>query len=561
MFRKEFLNIISKTGMIPIKDLRPLLSDKNENIISELQLLDFSFFDDVKFAQQLSKNYNLIFINLEKAKIKSSTIALAKKSDVLKYRMLPIKQSRGLINVAIYDPSIVEFKSRIQTVLQSSVEFILTNLTSWKKIYNRVQETTDELLTTIEEIKEQDENKEIEVIKEEDIGQEVVTYVNKILVDAFVKKASDIHIEPYEKVFRVRFRVDGDLTEVIRPPRRLMLPIISRIKIMARLDIADRRKPQDGRIKLSVGGKAIDYRVSSLPTLFGEKVVLRLLDSSDLELDMQKLGFEQRQIKRFRGGIHKPFGMCLVTGPTGSGKTTTLYSSLYELNKPTTNISTAEDPVEFNFEGINQVNISKASGLTFASALKAFLRQDPDIIMIGEIRDFEVAEIAIEAALTGHLVLSTLHTNDACSTVTRLLNMGIEPFLVTGSLNVVVAQRLCKQICLECKTKANTDINELIACGIAPSSAVKITTYKGAGCKVCNHTGYKGRTAIYEVLTMTPNLRNLILKNEPTDALKKQAVIDGMKTLRMAALTKVAQGFITLEEAVMNSSSDKAILG
>ena len=336
-----------------------------------------------------------------------------------------------------------------------------------------------------------------------------------------------------------------------------MAPIVSRLKIMSQMDISEKRKPQDGRIKLEIAGAPIDYRVSSLPTLFGEKVCLRLLDSSNLQLDMTKLGFEKKQLAVFQSGIHKPFGMCLVTGPTGSGKTTTLYSALAELNTVGKNISTAEDPCEFNLEGINQVNVKKDVGLTFATALKAFLRQDPDIIMVGEIRDFETGEIAVEAALTGHMVLSTLHTNDAPSTIMRLLNMGVEPFLVAGAVNVIVAQRLCRKICESCKVVHDVSVEELVACGIAESSAQKIKVHKGKGCGMCNGTGYKGRVAIYEVLQMSPALKEIILKHGSSDDIKKQAIKEGMKTLRMCALTKVAMGLTTLDEAVSNSNSDK----
>ena len=559
MFRKEFADVISKTGMVPIKDLRPLLSDNKSYKISEFGLLDFDFFDDIRFAKQLSENYKILFIDLQKAKVKNEVISLIKKKDVLKYRVLPIQKSKNSITVTIYDPTVVEMKSEIQTIFQNSVEFILTNLSSWKKLYGNVQETIEELLETVQEIRPENEGDVQEIVKEEDIGDDVINYVNRILADSFVKKASDIHIEPYEKKFRIRFRVDGKLIEVEEPPKKFMLPMISRVKIMAQLDIGERRKPQDGRIKISIGGGIIDYRVSSLPTLFGEKVVLRLLDTTNLELDMANLGLEKKQIVTFKESIKKPYGMCLVTGPTGSGKTTTLYSALHELNQVTTNISTAEDPVEFNLEGINQVNIKKDVGLTFASSLKAFLRQDPDIIMVGEIRDSEVAEIAIEAALTGHLVLSTLHTNDACSTVIRLINMGIEPFLVTGAINIVVAQRLCRRICLECKIEAKASVNELIACGFAPSSAQRIKIYQGTGCKFCNGTGHKGRVAIYEVLEMSSNLKELVLQNASTNNLKLQAIREGMKTLRMSALTKVAQGLITLNEAIMNSESDRSL--
>ncbi|OUR93054.1 hypothetical protein A9Q84_21355 [Halobacteriovorax marinus] len=557
MFRKEFADVIGKTGMIPIKDLRPLLLDKDPSKVSELGLLELSFFDDVKFAKQVAENYSLTFIDLTKAKIPDKTIKLIKKSDVLKYRVLPIQKTAKAVSLAVFDPSIVELRTDLQTLFQHPVEFILTNVTSWAKIYERVTESIDELLETIREVKSTDINPD-EAVNEEDIGDDVIRFVNRILADSFIRKASDIHVEPYEKNFRVRFRVDGSLMEVAKPPKALMAPITSRLKIMAQMDISEKRKPQDGRIKLSIGGQPIDYRVSSLPTLFGEKIVLRLLDQSNLQLDMTKLGFEAQQLKVFKEGIHQPYGMCLVTGPTGSGKTTTLYSALAELNVVGNNISTAEDPVEFNLEGINQVNIKKSVGLTFPFALKAFLRQDPDIIMVGEIRDLEVGEIAVEAALTGHMVLSTLHTNDAPSTVTRLLNMGIEPFLVTGSLNVIVAQRLCRRICTSCKEiDTKVSIEEVVACGIAPSSAQKIKIYVGKGCDMCNGTGYKGRVAIYEVMGMSPKVKELILKNASADEIKKQAIKDGMKTLRMCALTKVAKGETTLEEAVNNSSADK----
>lgn len=557
MFRKEFADVIGKTGMVPLKDLRPLLLDKDPETISEFGLLEFSFFDDIKFAKQVSDNHDLSFIDLSKAKILEKTLNLIKKKDIVKSRVLPIQKTAKAVTLAIYDPSLISKTAELQTLLQHPVEFVLTNISSWKKIFSRVEESIDDLLDTVREVKG-DQAKSEETVKEEDIGDDVIRFVNRILAEAYIKKASDIHIEPYEKAFRVRFRIDGTLAEAAQPPRRLMLAIISRLKILAQLDISEKRKPQDGRIKLSIAGKPIDYRVSSLPTLFGEKIVLRLLDSANLQLDMTKLGFEKKQLKTFGDGIHQPYGMCLVTGPTGSGKTTTLYSALADLNQPEVNISTAEDPVEFNLEGINQVNIKKEVGLTFPGALKSFLRQDPDIIMVGEIRDLEVGEIAVEAALTGHLVLSTLHTNDAASTITRLINMGIEPFLIVGALNVIVAQRLCRKICEECKeVDASVTVEAVVACGIAPSSAEKLKIYHGKGCEICNGSGYKGRVAIYEVMPMTSGLKELVLKGAAADELKKQAIKDGMKTLRMSALTKVALGETTLEETVSNSSTDK----
>jgi len=542
--------------MVPLSDLRPLIQNKNPAEITELKLMAFSFFDDIKFAKQVAEKSKMTYLDLTDAKVEDKILQIIKKTDVIKFRALPIQRSSEGITFAVYDPSINDLKKDLQTLVQQNVEIVVTNMDAWKKIYERITESIDEILLTIQEVTPEAEKDE--KIEEEDISEDVVTFVNKVLAESFLRKASDIHIEPYEKVFRIRFRVDGTLVEMHEPPKNIMLPLISRIKIMAQMDISEKRKPQDGRIKLKIAGKSIDYRVSSLPTLFGEKIVMRLLDPDNLQLDMTKLGLAESQFKIIRENIHQPFGMCLVTGPTGSGKTTTLYSALADLNRPTKNLSTVEDPVEFNIEGINQVNIRKEAGLTFAAALKAFLRQDPDIIMVGEIRDLEVGEIAIEAALTGHMVLSTLHTNDAPSTVTRLLNMGIEPFLVTGALNIVVAQRLCRRICTDCKVLDETvGVEALIGVGLAVASAKNLKAYKGKGCKNCNNTGYKGRVAIYEVMSMSPKIKNLVLKDGSADEIKMQAIREGMKTLRMSALGKFAQGITTLEEVVANSSPDK----
>lgn len=556
MIRKEFIDIVTNTGMATLKELRRLSMGKDDEI-NEFELLAMPYFDENKFAKVCSERYSLTFIDLRNAKVPADTLSALKKKLVIKWRAIPIQKTANKITLATFDPSVVgEATKELTDVFKKQVEFILTNISSWKKLYAGIKDSVDDLINNIQEVTAASSAQE-DNLKAEDISDDVVTFVNRLLAEAFVKKASDIHVEPYERIFRVRLRIDGNLVEVAQPPKSMMASVLSRLKIMSQMDISEKRKPQDGRIKLLIGGKPIDYRVSSLPTLFGEKIVLRLLDSSNLQLDMTKLGFEAKQLEVFKEGIHRPYGMCLVTGPTGSGKTTTLYSALAELNTPDSNISTAEDPCEFNLEGCNQVNVKKEVGLTFATALKAFLRQDPDIIMVGEIRDLEVGEIAVEAALTGHLVLSTLHTNDAPATVTRLLNMGIEPFLVVAALNVIVAQRLCRKICMNCREEKKVPIEELITCGFAPASAEKIKIYHGKGCDMCNNTGYKGRLAIYEVLSVTPKIRELILRNASADDLKKQAIRDGMKTLRMCALTKVAQGLTTLEEAVTNSASDQ----
>jgi type IV pilus assembly protein PilB len=383
--------------------------------------------------------------------------------------------------------------------------------------------------------------------------------VNLILKDAIGKRASDIHIEPYEKDFRVRFRIDGVMYEVMKPPIKLKQAITSRVKIMAQLDISERRLPQDGRIKIKLGGgKEMDFRVSVCPTLFGEKIVMRLLDKSNLQLDMTKLGFDAEPLKWFKEAIDRPYGMVLVTGPTGSGKTTTLYSALAALNDPTTNVCTAEDPVEFNFAGINQVQMQDSIGLNFAAALRSFLRQDPDTIMIGEIRDFETAEIGVKAALTGHLVLSTLHTNDAPGTVSRLLNMGIEPFMVTASLNLILAQRLARRLCPTCKKAVqNVDEQALIDAGIPADKIGSFTLYEKAGCKECNDRGYRGRVAVYEVMPFWDGLKEIVINGASAAELKQEAIRLGMQTLRMAALAKVMAGATTIEEAVSNTAPDR----
>lgn len=382
----------------------------------------------------------------------------------------------------------------------------------------------------------------------------VVRLVNVLLVDSLRRGASDIHIEPYEKEMRIRFRIDGVLYNVMNPPLKMRDALISRIKIMSKLDISEKRLPQDGRIKIKVKvdnrGRELDFRVSTLPTLFGEKVVLRLLDKEKLMLDMTKLGFEAESLEKFKRNIAKPYGMVLVTGPTGSGKTNTLYSALQSLNTPETNIMTAEDPVEFNLQGINQVQMKEQIGLNFAAALRSFLRQDPNIVLVGEIRDFETAEIAIKAALTGHLVLSTLHTNDAPSTVSRLMNMGIEPFLVATSVNIIQAQRLIRRVCKECKSEHSIPVEALVEAGFSPEEAKTVKTYKGRGCQTCNGTGYKGRIGLYEVMEITDSLRELILIGASALELRKRAIDEGMVTLRGSGLQKLRDGVTTMEEVV-----------
>jgi type IV pilus assembly protein PilB len=401
-----------------------------------------------------------------------------------------------------------------------------------------------------------EENDEIDLAELAKASEDapVVRLVNVLLVDSLRRGASDIHIEPYEKDFRIRFRIDGVLYDVMHPPMKMRDALLSRMKIMAKLDISEKRLPQDGRIKIKVKidnrSRELDFRVSTLPTLFGEKIVLRLLDKDKLMLDMTKLGFEEKSLEIFKRNIAKPYGMVLVTGPTGSGKTNTLYSALQSLNTPETNIMTAEDPVEFNLPGINQVQMKEQIGLNFAAALRSFLRQDPNIVLVGEIRDFETAEIAIKAALTGHLVLSTLHTNDAPSTISRMVNMGIEPFLVATSVNIIQAQRLIRRVCKDCKQEQSLAPEALIEIGFSPEEAAQVKTYKGKGCQICNGTGYKGRIGLYEVMEVTDELRELIIIGASAIELRRKAIDLGMITLRQSGLYKIREGVTTIEEVV-----------
>jgi type IV pilus assembly protein PilB len=522
--------------------------------------------EESKLTDFLSKQYGVPAINLKDFDIDTEIIKLVPKEVAEKHLVIPVNRAGPSLIVAMCDPSNIYAVDDLKFLTGYNIESVVASEISIREAIERYYaEKGPSLDTIVGELNDED----IEVSKEEDENIEemakaaddapVVKLVNLILMDAIKKGASDIHVEPYEKDFRVRFRIDGSLYEVMRPPMKLRNAITSRLKIMAELDISERRLPQDGRIKIKLGGgKEMDFRVSVCPTLFGEKVVMRLLDKSNLQLDMTKLGFDVQPLSWFQEAINRPYGMVLVTGPTGSGKTTTLYSALSSLNQIDTNISTAEDPVEFNFAGINQVQMHEDIGLNFAAALRSFLRQDPDIIMIGEIRDFETGEIAVKAALTGHLVLSTLHTNDAPGTVSRLLNMGIEPFLVTASLNLILAQRLCRRLCKECKRPA-TEVDEkaLIDAGIPPEKIGAFTMYEKVGCRECNDRGYRGRVAVYEVMPFWDGLKELVINGASTNELKQEAIRLGMSSLRMSALAKMMDGVTTLEEVVGNTAPDR----
>lgn len=524
-------------------------------MLNEQELLNF-----------LSKQYHVPSINLDEFKIDPEVLKLISEEVAAKHQVVPVHRAGASLVVAMADPSNIFAIDDIKFLTGYNVEVVVASETQIAKAIERFYKTGgeasyEEVMSGFDEgeIEFGDDEESLNALDLEKSAEDapVVKLVNLVLIDAIKKNASDIHIEPYEKEFRVRYRIDGQLYEVMKPPLKLKNAVVSRVKIMSSLDIAERRLPQDGRIKLKLGkGREMDFRVSVLPTLFGEKVVLRLLDKSNLQLDMTKLGFEEAVLKNFKWGISQPYGMVLVTGPTGSGKTTTLYSALSELNKNTRNISTAEDPVEFNLPGINQVQMHEEIGLNFAAALRAFLRQDPNIIMVGEIRDFETAEIAIKAALTGHLVLSTLHTNDAPSTVSRMFNMGIEPFLITASLNVIVAQRLVRKICEACKKPIDVPLHAQKELQVPEKLCGKFQAFKGAGCEKCSSTGYKGRIAIYEVMVCSDPLKEQILNGASTAELKTEAIRLGMKTLRQSAVTKFVEGMTTLEEVGRVTATD-----
>jgi type IV pilus assembly protein PilB len=556
-------------------------------------LVKLGLISDDMITAVLSRQYGIPSVNLDLFNIEPSVISLIPQEVASKHSVLPLSRVGATLTLAMVDPTnvfamddvkfmtglnvepVVVAEGSVQLAIAkyygSSREIELATLPSEELPTNGSKDngngaiTHDDLVSLdsldfdsnqTEDVEVLEDNEEIDLSTLSRMSEDapVVRLTNVLLVDSLRRGASDIHIEPYEKELRIRFRIDGVLYDVMHPPLKMRDALISRIKIMSKLDISEKRLPQDGRIKIKVKvdsrKRELDFRVSTLPTLFGEKVVLRLLDKQNLMLDMTKLGFEPESLTKFKRNISKPYGMVLVTGPTGSGKTNTLYSALQSLNTVDTNIMTAEDPVEFNLPGINQVQMKEQIGLNFAAALRSFLRQDPNIVLVGEIRDFETAEIAIKAALTGHLVLSTLHTNDAPSTISRLMNMGIEPFLVATSVNLIQAQRLIRRICKDCKQDHSVPPEALIEVGFSTEETKTMKTFKGKGCATCNNTGYKGRIGLYEVMEITDELRELILIGASALELRKKAIDDGMITLRESGLHKIRAGVTTLEEVV-----------
>jgi type IV pilus assembly protein PilB len=541
-------------------------AQKEQNCRLGSALVKLGFLSDEDVTNFLSRQYGVPAINLSYFEIDPAVVKLIPFETAKRYQILPLSRVGASLTIAMVDPTNVFAMDDIKFMTGFNIEPVVASessiLAGIDKSYGGPKEKEEDLETVMQSMSEmneadvelQAEETQMELSQLEKAADEapVVKLVNLVLTDAVKRGASDIHIEPYEKEFRVRFRIDGILQSIMSPPIKLKDAITSRLKIMAKLDISEKRLPQDGRImlKMNIGGrkKQLDFRVSTLPVLWGEKIVLRLLDKENLRLDMTKLGFEPESLVKFEKAILKPYGMVLVTGPTGSGKTNTLYSSISRLNQPDTNIMTAEDPVEFQLAGVNQVQMKEQIGLNFAAALRSFLRQDPNIILVGEIRDFETAEIAIKAALTGHLVLSTLHTNGAPETITRLMNMGIEPFLVATSVHLICAQRLIRRICKDCIEPVEVPVQALIEEGFTPEEAKTVKIQKGRGCGVCNNTGYKGRCGLYEVMEVDDEIRELVLVGASAVELKKKAIERGMITLRRSGLIKVAAGMTTLEE-------------
>jgi type IV pilus assembly protein PilB len=527
-------------------------------------LVKLGFVAEEELTRMLARQYRVPAVDLDKVSVDAKIIKLLSADVAHKHLVLPLRRVGRMLTVAMTNPTDLSAIDDLKFITRLEIEPVIVGEFTLRKhleTYYGAQEETAmaDLLEEfgeqdVEVIEDEDEDVSVAALQAEVDSAPVVKFINGLLTDAVLKGVSDIHIEPFEKEIRVRYRIDGALQEIMKPPLKMKAALISRVKILADLNIAERRVPQDGRIKLKMKNKVVDFRVSTLPVIFGEKIVMRILDKGNLTFDLTKFGFEPKAEKDFMYAIGRPYGMVLVTGPTGSGKTTTLYSALSQINTIDTNIMTAEDPVEYNLYGINQVQVRSEIGMTFAAALKAFLRQDPNIIMVGEVRDMETGGIAIKAALTGHLVLSTLHTNDCPSTVTRLIDMGLEPFNVASALNLLTAQRLLRRICTNCKVETTYDEEILKAAKVDLDWASKQTFYKGEGCDQCGGTGFKGRQGLYEVMSMSPAMRKAIMKEASTDELRDLAISEGMLTLRMDGYKKVERGTTTLDEVMKETS-------
>ncbi len=563
----RLLELLVKENLLSQDQAQKALSDQRrsgERLATVLTRLAFIAEDEL--LDFLSRKYGIPVINLGRVEVDPDILRLVRKEIVQKYQVFPVRKVGNTLTLALSDPTVVlaiddvQFATGLHVIPVLAAESAIraaidhnysSGVEDIKKLID--QESTGE--TSLELL---DKASKVDIAE---LGREAeeaptIRFVNLIIADAIRKRASDIHLEPYEKVFRVRYRIDGVLHDMMNPPKQMEPAILSRVKIMANLDIAERRLPQDGRLSVKFQNREIDLRVSSLPTIYGEKIVMRVLDKGSVVLDLTRLGFEEDDLNRFKKVITTPYGMILVTGPTGSGKSTTLYAAVATINNPDINIITAEDPVEFNIAGVNQVLVREDIGYNFAAALRAFLRQDPDVILVGEMRDLETAQIAIRAALTGHLVFSTLHTNDAPSTVTRLQDMGIPPFLISSSLLLVIAQRLVRRICLECREAAQVPVSALIDVGFRPEEAEGVRVYAGKGCANCANTGYKGRISVHEIMWMNPELQEAIVRQRPANEIKDIAVKAGMRTLRQTGLRKVANGLTTIDEVLRVTFAD-----
>jgi type IV pilus assembly protein PilB len=562
---KKIGELLVEEGLLSLEQLNRALEEQQRtgDRIGSV-LIKLGFIGENTLLEFIARQFRMPQVDISKLAISQQVVGLIPIDIAQKYQAVPFGVMGNTLHIAMSDPGNLFVIDDIRFLTRKNIQVHVASDSVIKKVistFHTEDGSLDDVLGMLKDDVDLDlvqTSEDVDLAFLEDAAEQapVVKLVNLILTDAIRKQASDIHIEPYERSMRVRFRIDGVLYEMMRPPIQLKAALSSRIKIMSRLDIAERRLPQDGRIRLKTKGREMDFRVSILPTLYGEKAVLRLLDKEGLQLDMTKLGFEETQYKNFRDSIYLPFGMVLVTGPTGSGKTTTLYSALSELNKASHNISTAEDPVEYNLTGINQVQVHDSIGLTFAAALRSFLRQDPDIIMVGEIRDFETAEIAVKAALTGHLVLSTLHTNDAPSTINRLLNMGVESFLVSSAVNLVLAQRLVRRVCSECKVVEPVPPETLLDLGLLEEELGTFECFHGKGCPACNDTGYRGRIALYEVMPLHDQIRELVLMGASAAEIKKESIRLGMLTLRRSGINKLKLGVTSLEEVVRSSTKD-----
>jgi len=566
----KFGELLLRTGKIDQQQLQEALAyQKEQGGRLGTALVKLTHITENQLVDALSQHFGVPSVDLTEIEIDEVVVKIIPADIARKYTIVPVSKAGATVTVAMLDPSNVFAMDDVKFMTGYKVEPVVAAETGIRGAIDKYYGSTHaiELKKVMEdlseeagtgtdlEVLEEEQDLDLATLEEESEQAPVVKLVNIVLTDAIKRGASDIHIEPYEKEYRVRYRIDGILYEMMHPPLKLKEAITSRVKIMARLDIAEKRLPQDGRIKIKtkIGGKAkdLDYRVSVLPTLFGEKIVMRLLDKDKLMLDMAKLGFEAESLRRFENAILKPYGMVLVTGPTGSGKTNTLYSALQRINTPEVNVITAEDPVEFNLMGINQVQMREQIGLNFAASLRSFLRQDPNIILVGEIRDFETAEVAIKAAMTGHLVLSTLHTNDAPSSINRLMNMGIEPFLVATSVHLIAAQRLVRRICSFCREPAaEVPPNVLVEAGFSDAESRTLKLFRGRGCERCSNTGYKGRIALYEVMEVEDEIREMILSGASSYELRVKAIQNGMITLRGSGLQKIRDGVTTMEEVL-----------